>query len=72
MKTKNQHKKHHCLHCLQNFTTEEVLSNHKKRCLLINGTQAVNYESGTIKFTNYEKPLPVFFKISANTACFLE
>ena len=72
MKTKNQHKKHHSLHCLQNFTTEEVLSNHKKRCLLINGTQAVNYESGTIKFTNYEKPVPVFFKISANTACFLE
>ena len=60
------------MHCLQNFTTEEVLSNHKKRCLLINGTQAVNFESGTIKFTNYEKPVPVIFKISANAACFLE
>ena len=28
--------------CLQNFTTEEVLSNHKKQRLLINGCQAVN------------------------------
>ena len=60
------------MHFLQNFTTEEVLSNHKKRCLLINGTQAVNFESGTIKFTNYEKLVPVIFKISANAACFLE
>ena len=58
------------MHFLQNFTTEEVLSNNKKRCLLINGTQAVNYESGTIKFTNYEKPVPVIFKISTNTAFF--
>ena len=30
IKTKNQHKKYFCMHCLQNFTSEEVLSNHKK------------------------------------------
>ena len=47
---KHKHKKHFCIHCLQNFTTEEGLSNHKKQCLLINGCQAVNYESGTTKF----------------------
>ena len=41
-KTKNQHKKYFCITCLQNFTTEEVLSNHEKQCLLINGCQAVN------------------------------
>ena len=41
--------------CFQNFTTEEILSNQKKQCLLINGCQAVKYESGTIKFTNYRK-----------------
>ena len=34
--------------CLESFTTEEILSNHKKQCLLINGYQAVNYESGII------------------------
>ena len=45
--------------CLQNFTTEEILSNHKKQCLLVNGCQAVKYESGIIKFTNYNKQIPI-------------
>ena len=57
---------------LQNFTTEEILSNHKKQCLLINGCQAVNYESGRIKFTNYEKQVPIPFKIYPETECFLK
>ena len=43
-KTKDRHKKYLCMAYLQNFTAEEVLSNHKKQCLLINGCQAVNYE----------------------------
>ena len=64
-KTKGSHKKYFCMVCLQNFITEEVLSNHKKQCLLINGCQAVNCESGIIKFTNYEKQVPVPFKIYA-------
>ena len=71
-KTKDQHKKHHCMSCLQSFTTEEILSNHKKQCLLINGCQAVNYESGIIKFTNYNKQIPILFKIYADTECFLK
>ena len=58
--------------CLQNFTTEEILSNHKKQCLLINGCQEVKYESGTIKFTNYNKQIPIVFKIYADTECFFE
>ena len=71
-KTKDSHKKYFCMSCLQNFTTEEVLSNHKKQCLLINGCEAVNYESGTIKFANYEKQVPIPFKIYADTRCFLK
>ena len=35
--------------CLQNFSTEEILNNHKERCLLINGIQAAIYEKGKIK-----------------------
>ena len=35
-KTKHKDKKHYCMSCLQNFTTEEILSNHQKQCLLIN------------------------------------
>ena len=58
--------------CLQSFTTEKILSNHKKQCLLINGCQAVNYESGIIKFTNYNKQIPILFKIYADTECFLK
>ena len=52
-KTKDQHKKHHCMSCLQNLTKEEILNRYKKQCLLINGCQALNYESVIIKFTNH-------------------
>ena len=45
-KTKDAHKKHFSMSCLQNFTTKEILNNHRERCLLINGTQAVKYETG--------------------------
>ena len=58
--------------CFQIFTTEEILSTHKKQCLLINGCQAVNYESGTIKYKIYEKQVPILFKIYADTECFLK
>ena len=71
-KTKNQRKKFFFMACLQNFTTEEKLSNHKKQYLLIKGCQAVNYESGKIKFTNYEKQVPIPFKIYADTECLLK
>ena len=54
-RTKHKDKEHYCMSCLQNFTTEEILSNHKKHCLLIDGCETVKYESGTIKFTNYNK-----------------
>ena len=59
-RTKHKDKKHHCMSCLQSFTTEKILSNHKKQCLLINGCQAVNYESGIIKFANYNKQITIF------------
>ena len=55
VKTKNQHIKHFCMACFQNFTTKEILNNHRERCLWINDTQAVEYETGAIKFKNYEK-----------------
>ena len=58
---KHKDKKHYCMTYLQNFTTEEILSNHKKQCLLIHGCQAVKYESGIIKLSNYNKQIPIFF-----------
>ena len=71
-RTKHKDKKHHCMSCLQSFTTEEILSNHKKQCLLINGCQAVNCELGTIKFINYNKQIPILFKIYIDTGGFLK
>ena len=49
--------------CLQNFTTKEILNNHRERCLLINDTQTVIYETGTIKFKNFDEQIPSPFKI---------
>ena len=71
VKTKNAHKKHFCMSCLQNFTTKETLNNHKKECLLINGTQVTIYENGKIKFKNFDKQIPIPFKIYADTECLL-
>ena len=58
--------------CLQIFTTREILNKHKEQCLLINETQAVKYETGTIKFKNFDKQIPIPFKIYADTECLLK
>ena len=71
-KTKHKDRKHFCMSCLQNFTTKEILNNHRERCLLINDTQAVKYETGIIKFKNYEKQIPIPFKIYADTECLVK
>ena len=55
--------------CLQNFTTKEMLNNYRERCLLINDTQAVKYETETIKFKNFNKQIPAPFKVYADTEC---
>ena len=69
IKTKNVHKKHFCMSCLQNFTTKEILNSHRERYLLINDAQAVRYENGIIKFMNFNKQIPSPFKIYADTEC---
>ena len=67
-KTKHKDKKHFCMSCLQNFSTKEILNNHRKQCLLTNGCQAVNYESETIKFTNYNKQILILiYMLTQNT-----
>ena len=52
--------------CLQNFTTKKMLNNNRERCLLINDTQVVKYETGIIKFKNYEEQIPIPLPISIN------
>ena len=58
--------------CLQNFTTKEVLNNHRETCILINETQAVKYETGIIKFKNHNKQKPIPFKIYADSECLVK
>ena len=69
-KTKRKGRKHFCMHCLQNFTTEEVLNNHKEKCLIVNGTQKSTYEEGIIEFKNFDKQTPIPFKIYADFECY--
>ena len=70
-RTRHKDKKLHCMSCLQSFTTDELLSIHIKQCLLINGYQAVKYGSGAIKFTSYNKQIPIIFFFFSGTECFL-
>ena len=58
--------------CLQNFTTKEILNSHRERCLLINDTQAVKYETGTIKLKNFDKQIIITIKIYADSECLLK
>ena len=56
-KTKIKNKKHLFRYCLQYFSNERVLQEHKETCLKINGKQTVKLRRGSIKFKN------VFFSI---------
>ena len=71
-KTKNKNKKWLWKSCLQCFSSENVLTEHKEDYLRINGKQSVRLEKGTIAFKKYFKQLPVPFKIYADLECDLE
>ena len=64
-------KKHFCKCCLQWFSSEKVLVEHKENCLIINGKQSVKLKSGSISVKNYFKQIPVPFKIYADFECLL-
>ena len=58
--------------CLQCFSRENALIEHKENCLIINGKQSVKLKSGSINFKNYFKQLTVPFKIYADFECTLK
>ena len=62
-KTNNKNNKYFCKSCLQCFSGENVLKELKKDCLLINGSQNVKLERGFIEFKNFNRQIPVPFKI---------
>ena len=63
--TKHEHRKHFCMYCLQCFSREDVLTEHKNHCISINGKQAIKMpEKGDkVYFKNHHKQLAVPFII---------
>ena len=71
-KTKNKNKKYFCKSCLQCFSNEKVLKKHKEDCLMLNGKQNVKLEKGFIEFKNFNRQIPVPFKIYPDFKCLLK
>ena len=64
--TKHKERKHFCMYCLQCFSSERVLTDHKENCIQVNGTQAIKMptkDNSILKFNNFHKQLPVPFVI---------
>ena len=64
--TKHKERKHFCMHCLQCFSSERVLTDHKENCMQVNGTQAIKMPAkndNILKFNNFHKQLAVPFVI---------
>ena len=67
--TKHESRKRFCMYCLQCFSSERVLNNHKENCIQLNGTQAVKMptkDNSILKFNNYHKQQPTPFVIYAD------
>ena len=71
-KSKSKNKKWFCKSCLQCFSSEKVLIEHSKGCLLINGRQRVKLEEGFTEFYNFNKIIHCLFKIYADFECLLK
>ena len=73
--TKHKEKKHFCMHCLQCFSSDRVLNDHKDNCIQVNGTQAVKMpdkNNNILKFNNFHKQQPVPFAIYADFEAIVE
>ena len=71
-KSKNKNKKYFCRYCLQCFSSENILTEHKENCLVINGKQCAKLSEGFISFKNYSREITVPFKIYADFECILK
>ena len=71
-KTKNKKKKILLKKLFTIISSKNVLTEHKKVCLSINGAQSVKLGKGTIEFKNYFKQILVPFKVYADFECVLK
>ena len=67
--TKYKGKKYFFKSCLECFSSEKALIDHKKDCLVIHGKQNVMLERGFIRFKNYSRQINVPFKIYDDFEC---
>ena len=68
-KTKHANKKHFCMYCLQNFTTEQILFKHKDNCMVVNGKQAIRMpkeRENIVQFKNHQRQMLAPFVIHAD------
>ena len=67
-KTKHKEREHFCMFCLQCFSADKILEEHKSNCMVINGQQAIKMpEPGSkIEFTNHHKQMLAPFVIYAD------
>ena len=70
--TKNKNEKWFFKSCLQCFSNEKVMKEHKEDCFIVNGCQNVMLEKGIIEFKGFNKQIPVPFKIYADFECLLK
>ena len=71
-KTKNENKNYLSKNCLRCFSSKNLLTEHKKVCLSINGAKSVRLEKGAIEFKNYFKQTRNQFKNYAYFGCNLK
>ena len=71
-KNKCKNKKWFCKSCLCCFSSEKVLIEHCKNCLLINGGQRVKLEKAFIEFNDFNKMTPAPYKIYVDFECLLK
>ena len=60
--TKQEHKKHFCMHCLQCFYSNEDLEKHRENCIVINGVQAIELPKVYLDKDGKERIPKVYFK----------
>ena len=71
-KTRHKGQKYFCKSCLQCFSSGNVVNEYEKDCLLINKGQNVKLEKRFIEFKNFNRQIPVPFKIYADFECLLK
>ena len=70
--TQHKNKKHFCMHCLQCFSSDRVLNEHKDNCIRTQSVKMPDKDNNTLKFNNFHKQQAVPFVIYADFEAIIE